>query len=126
LDKIIASVDLTLDDVYIANVVKCRPPGNRTPLPAEAEACKPYLREQTRIIRPRIMICLGAAAAQLIIDPKAKITQIRGKWIERGSCRIMPTFHPAALLRDPAKKRPVWEDMQAVRDYYLELKAQGL
>lgn len=125
LDRIIEAAELPWEDIYITNVVKCRPPQNRLPAPAEVEICKSHLREQLRIIQPQFIICLGALAARVVVDPKAKITQIRGKWVEKGAFRIMPTFHPAALLRDPAKKRPVWEDMQQVRDAYRLLKADS-
>lgn len=122
LDKILAAAQLPMEDVYIANVVKCRPPGNRLPNPAETAACRVYLREQLRIIQPKIIVCLGAAATQLVVDPRAKITKLRGQWVQKGEFRIMPTFHPAALLRDESKKRPVWEDMQQVRDAYFQIK----
>jgi DNA polymerase len=118
LDKIIAAAALPPESVYIANVVKCRPPGNRLPSAAETDTCKVYLREQLKIINPRIIVCLGAHAARLIFGADAKITQIRGKWLKKGRFMIMPTFHPAALLRDSSKKAPVWEDMKAVRDCY--------
>lgn len=106
---------------YIANVVKCRPPGNRAPLPDEREACRPYLEAQMQILQPRIVILLGATALQALIDPDARITQMRGQWIERDGIWYMPTYHPAALLRDPRKKKEVWEDMKAVVQKYREL-----
>lgn len=121
LDKIIAASSLPPNEVYICNVVKCRPPHNRLPEPREVEACKPFLREQIRAIRPKIIVCLGALAAQTIVRPEARITRDRGRWVQKGSFEIMPTFHPAALLRDPAKKRLVWEDMQQVRDEFKRL-----
>ena len=122
LDKIIAAASLPADDIYICNVVKCRPPGNRLPLPPEVEACKPYLREQIRVIRPKIIVCLGALATQVLVNPEARITRDRGVWVTKGSFKIMPTFHPAALLRDESKKKLVWQDMQQVRDEYLRIK----
>ena len=118
LDKIIAAAGLPPEDIYIANVVKCRPPGNRLPNPAEVEACKIFLRRQIQIIKPEIIVCLGALATQLLVSPEAKITRVRGQWIEKGRMSIMPTFHPAALLRDESKKLPVWEDMKAVKIRY--------
>lgn len=121
LDRIITASELPPEQVYICNVVKCRPPGNRLPSAAEVEACKPYLREQIRIIRPKIIVCLGALAAQTLIGPETRITRDRGRWMQKGSFQIMPTFHPAALLRDPDKKRLVWEDMQQVRDAFRRL-----
>jgi uracil-DNA glycosylase family 4 len=122
LDKILEAAELPPDDIYICNVVKCRPPGNRLPQPPEVEACKPFLRQQIKFIAPKIIVCLGALAAQVLISPDARITKIRGNWIGKGPLMIMPTFHPAALLRDESKKRPVWLDMQAVRDYYHRIK----
>lgn len=121
LDKIIEAGGWTRDEVYIGNIVKCRPPGNRVPTRDEAQACMPWLRRQIELIAPRIIVLLGATALQFTIDPKARITACRGRWIERGRIRIMPTFHPAALLRDPSKKRPVWEDIKLVRDEYRRL-----
>lgn len=106
---------------YIANVVKCRPPGNRAPLPEEREACWPNLRAQIRLLRPAIVVLLGATALQSVIDPKARITAMRGTWIEREGIQFMPTFHPAALLRDPRRKREVWEDFKQVIHRYREL-----
>lgn len=123
LDKIILATEIPPEEVYIANVVKCRPPANRTPLPNEVVACRPYLLKQIEMIKPIIIVTLGAAATQALIDPKAKITQERGNWREINGVKYMPTFHPAALLRDPSKKRPVWEDMQKVRDYWLKWKS---
>lgn len=122
LDKILqaAGFDRTRD-VYIANVVKCRPPGNRAPTPEEREACWPNLRAQIRLVQPQIIVLLGATALQALIDPRAGITRLRGQWIEREGIWYMPTFHPAALLRDPEKKRPVWEDMKQVVRKYREL-----
>ncbi|MGI6064935.1 MAG: uracil-DNA glycosylase [Bacillota bacterium] len=118
LDRIIAASELLPEHVYICNVVKCRPPGNRLPNEEEVDACKPFLREQIRLIRPKIIVCLGALATQTIVRPEARITRDRGLWVQKGSFYIMPTFHPAALLRDPSKKRLVWEDMKQVRDRY--------
>lgn len=106
---------------YIANVVKCRPPGNRVPEPAEREACWPNLRAQIRLVQPKIVVLLGATALQALISPQARITRMRGQWIERDGIWFMPTYHPAALLRDPSKKRDVWEDMKQVIYKYREL-----
>lgn len=116
LDKILAAVGIRRDEVYIANVVKCRPPGNRLPTSEEAEACLPHLRAQIRAIKPKIIVCLGALATQTLIDKRARITRVRGNWFEKDGIRYMPTFHPAALLRDETKKRPVWEDMKKVKE----------
>jgi DNA polymerase len=115
LDKILVASGFSRNEVYIANVVKCRPPDNRLPSPDETEACLPWLRAQIRLIRPRIVVCLGAAATQVLIDARLRITTARGKWFERDGLRLIPTFHPAALLRDMSKKLPVWEDMKKIR-----------
>jgi DNA polymerase len=123
LDKIIAAAEFAPADIYIANVVKCRPPGNRLPNAMEVLACKWILREQIRIAHPKIIVALGALATQLLIDPEARITRDRGIWVKKGAFWIMPTFHPAALLRDESKKRLVWQDMQAVQIRYKELIA---
>ena len=106
---------------YIANVVKCRPPGNRIPEPAERQACWPFLRAQIRLVKPKIIVLLGATALQGVIDPQARITRMRGQWIVREDIWFMPTYHPAALLRDPSKKRDVWHDMKMVIAKYREL-----
>ncbi|NLX82910.1 MAG: uracil-DNA glycosylase [Clostridiales bacterium] len=116
LTKMLAAIDLNREDVFIANVVKCRPPQNRAPLPVEMANCLPFLREQTRLIRPQVILVLGASALQVVLGPDKRITRCRGQWTESKGVFIMPTFHPAALLRDPAKKRDTWADLQAVRD----------
>ncbi len=122
LDNILASVGLSRAGVFIGNVVKCRPPGNRLPTPDEVKTCTPYLQAQLRIIEPKIVICLGALAGQILVDPSLRITRDRGQWVIKDGLLIMPTFHPAALLRDPSKKRPVWQDFQAVIQRYEQLK----
>ena len=114
LDKMLASIGLKREEVYIANVVKCRPPGNRNPLPEEREACLPWLRIQTKLIRPRMIVCLGTVAAQAIIGPEAKISRIRGQFIERKGFILTGTYHPAALLRDDTLKLDAWHDLQAI------------
>jgi DNA polymerase len=106
---------------YIANIVKCRPPGNRTPLPEERAICLSYLKEQINIIKPEIIILLGATALQGLIDPQAKITKMRGNWIKYQDTWVMPTYHPAALLRNPGLKAPTWEDFKKVVQKYREL-----
>jgi DNA polymerase len=120
LDRMLSAIGLErFQHTYIANVVKCRPPGNRTPGFDEARACLPWLVKQILLISPAIIILLGSTAVKNLIDPQASITAMRGQWLtSRSGIKIMPTFHPAALLRDPAKKRPVWEDLQKVRDLY--------
>ncbi len=124
LDKILMASGFRRDEVYIANVVKCRPPGNRQPSPEEAAACLPWLEAQIRLIGPRFLVALGASAAQTLIDPRLRITAARGKWHDRNGIRCLPTFHPAALLRDMSKKRPVWEDMKKLRAEYEKLRSR--
>ncbi|MBM7582823.1 DNA polymerase [Caldicoprobacter guelmensis] len=121
LDKMIAAIGLKREEVYIANIVKCRPPGNRVPREIEAESCLPYLRRQVYLVRPRIIVCLGATAMRYVIDKNASITSIRGQWFERKGYWLMATYHPAALLRDPAKKYDAWEDFKKIRDKLHEL-----
>jgi len=118
LDKILAAAGLPRASVYIANIVKCRPPANRLPQPDEVAACLPLLEQQIAIIRPDIIVCLGALATQTLIDPDARITKVRGRVFEKAGRKLIPTFHPAALLRDESKKRPVWEDFKLIRDLY--------
>ena len=101
-------------DVYIANIVKCRPPRNRDPEPDEVEACEPFLRAQIRQVQPRVIIALGKYAAQTLLRTKTPISRLRGRWAAYEGIDLMPTYHPAYLLRNPAEKRPVWEDVQAV------------
>lgn len=115
LDKMLAAVGLDRNRVYIANVVKCRPPNNRDPLPEEQRACLPFLRGQFLRIRPKIIVCLGRIAAQALISPGFKITKERGVWFERKGVFMAATFHPSALLRDEDKKRPAWEDFKAIK-----------
>lgn len=125
LDKMLAAISLTREEVFIANVVKCRPPNNRTPLEHEAEACLPYLRAQFTLIRPEILVCLGATAARCLYDSEVRITRDRGKWISKKGVWILPTYHPAALLRDPAKKKEAWADLQSLREKMDALHAEA-
>lgn len=120
LDKILAAAGIS--DVYIANVVKCRPPENRLPTREEVEACWPYLVRQIELLKPRIIVCLGALATQQLVHPQAKITMVHGKIYTKGGIKIVPTFHPAALLRDPNKKKPCWNDFKVIRTIYDSLK----
>ncbi len=122
LDKMLAAIGLSREQVYIANVVKCRPPANRTPAEEEAQACLPYLRAQFALVRPAILVCLGATAGRYLYDPAIRITRERGVWKESKGVWILPTYHPAALLRDPAKKREAWEDMRSLRQRMEQLK----
>lgn len=118
LNRILEAAEIKREDVYITNVVKCRPPGNRNPVQPEVDACSSYLAEQFKLIRPEIVVCLGALATKTIIDKNAAITRVRGQWHEKEGMRVIATFHPAALLRDPSRKKPVWEDFKEVMKYY--------
>lgn len=115
LDKFLAAVDIDRDSVYIANILKCRPPKNRDPLPAEEDACIDFLREQVRLIRPKIIVCLGRISAMRLIKPDFKITREHGEWVERGGFLITAVYHPALLLRDPRKKEDMLEDMKKIK-----------
>ena len=115
LTKIIEAIELTRGDVYIANVVKCRPPNNRNPEPDEVEQCEPFLFRQIEIIRPRVIVALGKFAAQCLLKTDAPITRIRGREFTYRDAVLIPTYHPAYLLRNPSAKRDVWEDMKRVR-----------
>jgi DNA polymerase len=122
LDNILAACGFTRDDhIYISNIVKCRPPNNRPPDESEKSACLPYLYLQIEIINPKIIILLGATALKGLIDPNAKITQERGRWIDWKNRLVMPTYHPSALLRNQHLKRPVWTDFKQVVTKYREL-----
>jgi len=107
-------MQLRREDVYICNVVKCRPPGNRNPEPDEVEACEPFLRRQIELIGPQVVVALGKFAAQTLLRSKTPITRLRGQWFDFHGVQLMPTFHPAYLLRNPGDKRLVWEDIQQV------------
>jgi DNA polymerase len=116
LTKIIEAIGLTRADVYIANVIKCRPPGNRNPEPDEVGTCEPFLFEQIDIIRPRVIVALGTFAAHALLGTDAPISRLRGRVHDyRGGSTLIATFHPAFLLRSPERKRDVWEDMKKVR-----------
>lgn len=115
LTQIIDAMGYTREEVFIGNIVKCRPPGNRTPLPDEMAACIPFLERQIEIIRPKLIVALGGTALKgLFNDPKLSITRLRGVWMEYRGIPVMPTFHPAYLLRNPPAKRDVWADMKRV------------
>jgi uracil-DNA glycosylase family 4 len=115
LTKIIEAIDLKREDVYIANVIKCRPPGNRNPEPDEVEQCEPFLFRQIDAIKPKVIVALGKFAAQCLLKTDAPITRIRGREFDYRGAVLIPTFHPAYLLRNPSSKRDVWEDMKRVR-----------
>ena len=115
LDKMIHAIGMERTEVYIANVVKCRPPQNRNPEPDEAEACMPYLRQQFVLVSPKVIVLLGKVACRFVLGEESPISRLRGHWIERKGVWFMPTYHPSALLRDPDKKREAWEDFQKIR-----------
>jgi DNA polymerase len=122
LTRIIESIGLRRQDVYIANVIKCRPPQNRNPEPDEVEKCSPFLFRQIDTVQPKIICALGKFAAQTLLDTSIPITQLRGKFFDKFGVKVIPTFHPSYLLRNPAAKREVWEDMKAIRRMLDQLK----
>ncbi len=117
LTKIIEGIGLRREDVFIGNINRCRPPENRAPAPAESAMCKPFLFREIAVVRPKVIVVLGATAAQNLLETKVPIGKLRGMFHDYRGTKVMPTFHPAYLLRDPHKKREVWEDMKMVRDY---------
>lgn len=122
LDKFLYAVDIPREDVYIANILKCRPPKNRDPLPEEEDACIDFLREQVRIIKPKVIVCLGRISAMRLIKPDFKITREHGQWFEKGQFLMTAVYHPAALLRDPRKKEDMLVDMKAIKGKLDSLK----
>jgi DNA polymerase len=116
LTKIIEAIGMTREQVYIANVIKCRPPGNRNPEPDEVATCEPFLFQQIALIQPRVVVALGKFAAQSLLRTTEPITKLRGRVFEFRGAQLIPTFHPAYLLRNPPAKREVWEDMKKVRE----------
>ena len=116
---LVPGVSLSRESVYICNVLKCRPPENRNPLPHEVEACSPYLVRQLEALQPRVICCLGKFAAELLVGVKGTIGGLRGKVYRYKGAKLIVTYHPAACLRNPAYKRPVWEDMQLLAREYL-------
>src|SRR2546423_1103380 len=114
LTDIIKAMKLTRDDVYIANVIKCRPPENRNPEPDELDACRPFIRRQIQIIQPKVIVTLGRFALQSLMEKGYAITTVRGQWLDYHGIKVMPTYHPAYLLRNPAAKKDVWLDMKKV------------
>ncbi len=115
LDRMIGAMGFDRDDVYVCNIVKCRPPNNRKPEPEEMASCMPYLTEQLELVNPQVIVALSATAVQGLFGTTEGITRMRGRWrLYKGKIAVMPTFHPAYLLRTPAAKREVWEDLQAV------------
>ncbi len=117
LERMLAAIGLKREEVFIANVVKCRPPGNRVPADEEAAACLPYVLARIELVNPEVVMLLGATATRALAGKNLAITKVRGQWFERAGRMYLPTYHPAALLRDPSKKREAWEDLKKVRDY---------
>jgi len=118
LDKILQAIDFKREEVYIGNVLKCRPPENRDPLPDEVEKCEPYLLKQIEIIKPRIICALGRISAQVLLKTKLPLNQLRGKFHDYHGIKFLVTYHPAALLRYPQYKRQTWEDVKLLRKEY--------
>ena len=115
LDQYLFAVDIPRESVYIANILKCRPPKNRDPLPAEEDACIDFLRRQVKLIRPKVIVCLGRISAMRLIKPDFKITKEHGQWFKKGNFLITAVYHPALLLRDPRKKEEMLMDMKAIK-----------
>jgi uracil-DNA glycosylase len=122
LNKIIEAIGMRREDVFIGNINRCRPPGNRTPTLPEAHTCRPFLIREIAVVRPKVIVVLGNTATQNLLDTKVGITKLRGNFQDYYGVKVMPTFHPAYLLRDPSKKRETWEDMKKVRDELNKLK----
>ncbi len=116
LTKIIESIGIKREDVFIGNINRCRPPGNRAPTLPEAHTCRPFLTREIAVVRPKVIVVMGNTAMKNLLDTKEGITKLRGEFQDYYGVKVMPTFHPAYLLRDPSKKREVWEDMKKVRD----------
>lgn len=121
LTDILAAIKFSRDEVYIANIVKCRPPGNRVPLPEEMDACIPYLKKQIELIQPKLILCLGLTAAQGLLKKRDTLGNLRGKVFDFENRKVIVTYHPAALLRNPAWKKDCWEDVKKFRRLYEEL-----
>ena len=120
LTKLIEAIDLTRDDVYIANIIKCRPPQNRNPEPDEVASCEPFLFRQIDVIKPKVIVALGKYAAQTLLRTETPISRLRGQLFDYRGATLIPTFHPAYLLRNPSSKREVWEDMKLVKKLLTE------
>ena len=121
LDKFLFAVDIDREDVYIANILKCRPPKNRDPLPEEEDACIDFLRQQVSLINPKVIVCLGRISAMRLIKPDFKITKEHGQWFKKGNYLMTAVYHPAALLRDPRKKEDMLEDMKKIKEKISEI-----
>ena len=119
LDTIIEAIDLSREDIYICNVLKCRPPNNRDPLPSEVELCEPYLKTQLSLINPKLIVALGRISACTVLKTKEPLKNLRNKTFKYEGIDLLVTYHPAALLRNPNFKKPAWEDFQLIQDRYL-------
>lgn len=124
LDDMLSIIDLSRDNCYIANIVKCRPPNNRDPLETEQDACIGYLRNQVALIRPKIIVCLGRVAAKRLIDPEFRITRQHGTWVQKGDVWMTAIYHPSALLRDVSKRPETFDDLLSLRDKITETGAK--
>lgn len=116
LDELLTSVSIRREEIYITNILKCHPPGNRDPFEEEKEACMPYLKYETYLLKPKIIVCLGRVAAQRLITPDYRITRQHGTWVERKGCFLTATYHPSALLRDPARVQEGKRDFQIIKE----------
>ena len=125
LDKYLCAVGISREEVYIANILKCRPPANRDPLPEEQDACIEYLREQVRLIRPKVIVCLGRISAMRLIKPDFKITKEHGVFFKKNEYTLCAVYHPAALLRDPRKKEDMYTDMKNIAAFLQEEAPTG-
>lgn len=122
LTKMIAAMNMTRDEVFICNIVKCRPPMNRVPEPQEAQQCLPYLRQQFALVRPKVVVLLGATAARYVLGDHIRITRDRGNFVYKKGVWFMPTYHPSALLRDESKKKDAWHDLKQVMQKLEEIQ----
>jgi uracil-DNA glycosylase family 4 len=123
LNKILEAIQFKREDVYICNILKCRPPNNRDPLPEEIDLCEPYLWKQLELIKPKMILCVGRIAGQALLKTNDTLTALRGKFFDYRGIKLMVTYHPAALLRNPNWKKPAWEDVQLFRKTYDEMKS---
>jgi len=126
LTRILSAINFTRDQVYISNILKCRPPNNRDPLPEEIDSCDVILKEQIRLIQPRLICTLGRVAAQALLKTNSSIKTLRGKFHDYDGVKLLVTYHPSGLLRNPAYKRPTWEDVQMLRKEYDRVIASGV
>ena len=122
-DQYLEAVGIERDEVYIANMLKCRPPKNRDPLGSEQDVCIEYLREQVRLVKPKLIVCLGRVSAMRLISPDFRITRDHGKWFDKGAFSMCAVYHPSYLLRSPSKKEDMLVDMKAIKEKYDEIKS---